>query len=648
MTTNFIVGTAGHVDHGKTSLVKALTGTDTDRLAEEQRRGMTIVPGYASLEIPGGSISFIDVPGHERFVKNMVMGAHGIDAVMIVVACDDGIMPQTVEHARIAELLGIERGFFVLTKTDLCGPDRVREALKEIELFASTTAFDGAEVLIAGGPTGEGISELVGLLTDISGKFSVDRGGGIFRMPVDRVFKIRGHGIVVTGTAISGNASVGETVWFGESGDPARIRRIEVHGIDAVSARGGSRCALNLVVREKAIPRVHQVIYGGDGIEHSIRFEGVVRLIGADPSGVKRGLRVIVHSATWRAFARMTLLERLHEAPDPASESHAEWGCLSERWLASFTLEEPRLLWAMDRIVVRDGAGKSTVGGGFVTIPVVGGGISRKHGDSGFVPATPSTGDVVSSILDRVSSGGIAFRELRRAFALTSPELLAVLNSDRRFCLAGGREPQDCLVMKVEKFDSLSGIVLKTLDDLHSASPERKFFSAEEIALGSNAESSVVAFILSDLAFRKEKISELGGGWRLAGVRSTLRNEDAEIRRKILRLFTSRENRFSVVTKRDLENSASNDVKSLSRVLKFMCDSGELTLIDGSGYLPEPDFAEVVRLASEYIRDKGDLEAVSFKTILNLGRKAAVVILEEMDRRGITYRRGNSRFLRTP
>src|SRR5438128_12508807 len=249
----YIIGTAGHIDHGKTSLVKALTGQDTDRLKEEKERGISIDLGFAELALAdGASAGVVDVPGHERFIKNMLAGAHGIDLVLFVVAADDGVMPQTEEHLDILHLLGVRRGIFVITKTDLVDAARVAAVREEIEILTLDTTLEGAPIVPVSTLTGAGLDALRAQIAAELGRPAGPPPPGHFRLPVDRAFVIRGHGVVVTGTAIAGAVREGDTLRVLPGGETARVRSLEVHGVHVPRAEHGQRVAINLAGVERS------------------------------------------------------------------------------------------------------------------------------------------------------------------------------------------------------------------------------------------------------------------------------------------------------------------------------------------------------------------------------------------------------------
>jgi len=249
----YIIGTAGHIDHGKTSLIKALTGLDTDRLKEEKERGISIDLGFAHLDLPDGtSAGIVDVPGHERFIKNMLAGAHGIDLVLFTVAADDGVMPQTEEHLDIVHLLGVKMAIFVITKADLVPPSRIAEVGEEIDILTLGTVLENSPKIAVSSATGQGIAELKERIAEILKGQNKKPPSGYFRLPVDRAFILQGHGVVVTGTGLSGEVRVGEQLRCLPGNHMFRVRSLQVHGKSVDSAGWGQRVAMNLTGPDRA------------------------------------------------------------------------------------------------------------------------------------------------------------------------------------------------------------------------------------------------------------------------------------------------------------------------------------------------------------------------------------------------------------
>ena len=301
------MGTAGHVDHGKTALIKRLTGVDTDRLKEEKERGITIELGFASLVLPGGlMLGVVDVPGHERFVRNMVAGAAGIDLVIMVIAADEGVMPQTREHLQICTLLGIRKGFVALTKIDMVDGEWLGLVEEDVREFLKGTFLDGAPVVPVSSMTGAGFPELNETIARVSHEVDAGADIGLFRLPIDRVFTMRGFGTVVTGSLASGNIKVGEEVEIAPIGVRTKVRGIQVHNQSVEIAEAGQRTAINLQGIEKAILERGYVLTRPDTVPASHRLDVVFRHLAGSPRKLKNRTLVRFHAGTSEVMARVT------------------------------------------------------------------------------------------------------------------------------------------------------------------------------------------------------------------------------------------------------------------------------------------------------------------------------------------------------
>ena len=349
-----IVGTAGHIDHGKTSLVRALTGIDTDRLKEEKARGISIDLGFAYLPAPDGSVlGFVDVPGHERFVRNMLAGATGIDFVLLVVAADDGVMPQTREHLAIVNLLGIDRGVVALTKCDLVEPSRRAEVSADITQRLENTGLADCEIVPVSTVTGYGIDRLRDRLFDAAGMMRARVASGAFRLAVDRSFTLAGSGTVVTGTVLSGAISTGDRVVISPSGLAARVRSIHAQNRPTERGVAGQRCALNLAgsgVTKDSIER-GDVVLDPDLHAPTDRIDATLRLLSSEQKPVIQWTPVRLHHAATEVGARIVLLG--NEQIPPGGEA-----------LIQLVLERPIATAAGGRFVLRDTTAQHTIGGG--------------------------------------------------------------------------------------------------------------------------------------------------------------------------------------------------------------------------------------------------------------------------------------------
>ena len=354
-----IVATAGHVDHGKTLLVKALTGTDTDRLPEEKKRGLTIDLGFAYWQPADGPvIGFVDVPGHERFVRNMLAGVGIVDIALLVVAADDGVMPQTREHLAILDLLGISTGVVALTKIDRVDPARVDEVADSVRAVLSDTRLAGAPVFPLSAHTGDGVAELAAHLEELARTLDARDAGGHFRLAVDRCFTIAGAGLVVTGSVFSGQASVGETVLLSPPGITARIRGLHAQNRQAETARAGQRCALNLAGAELDKDHVHRGDWVLSEAAHAptARFDAELRVLANEARALKHWTPMHLHLGAADVTCRVAVLEGGRIAP-------------GETGLAQLVLDHAIGALAGDRFILRDQSARRTVAGGRIIDP---------------------------------------------------------------------------------------------------------------------------------------------------------------------------------------------------------------------------------------------------------------------------------------
>src|SRR5262245_41950457 len=348
----YIIGTAGHIDHGKTSLIKALTGQDTDRLKEEKERGISIDLGFAHFDLPDGtSAGIVDVPGHERFIKNMLAGAHGIDLVLFTVAADDGVMPQTEEHLDIVHLLGVKMAIFVITKVDLVSPARIAEVEEEIDILTLGTTLEGSPKIAVSSATGRGIDELKETIEDILKSHVKAAPAGYFRLPVDRAFVLQGHGVVVTGTGLSGEIKVGEQVRCLPGDNLFRVRSLQVHSKSVETAGWGQRVAMNLTGPERAEIARGQVICHEKISLVTERFDACVEVRPAATKGIKNHQRVRVHLGTAERLGKIVLLGG-GEKLDPKQSSYCQ-----------ITVSAPLPALRGDHFILRDETARRTLAG---------------------------------------------------------------------------------------------------------------------------------------------------------------------------------------------------------------------------------------------------------------------------------------------
>lgn len=353
-----ILGTAGHIDHGKTSLIRALTNIETDRLKEEKARGITIELGFAHLSLPGGQLlGIVDVPGHEKFVKNMVAGATGMDLVALVIAADEGVMPQTKEHLEICQLLNVEHGLIVLTKCDMVDEEWIELVKEDIAEYLKGSFLEGTPMVQVSSITGEGIDGLINTLDKIVGEIPERNSGNFFRLPVDRVFTMKGFGTVVTGTTISGNIKTGDEITIYPQEIHSKIRGIQVHNEDADGVSAGLRTAINIQSMEKAQIQRGNILAARDTLKATYMVDVELELLSSSARQLKNRAKVRFHSGTAEIIGTVVLLDR-----DVLKQG--------ETCFAQIRLDEPTTLLQGDRYLIRSYSPVRTIGGGRVINPL--------------------------------------------------------------------------------------------------------------------------------------------------------------------------------------------------------------------------------------------------------------------------------------
>ena len=412
-----ILGTAGHIDHGKTSLIRALTGIDTDRLKEEKLRGITIELGFAYMDLPGGDrLGIVDVPGHERFVKHMVAGATGIDLVALVIAADEGVMPQTREHMEICELLRVQKGLVVLTKIDLVDdPDWLEMVQEDVVTF-----LDGSPIIRVSAATGEGLDDLKHALAKLVAEAQTRSSDGPFRLPVDRVFSMRGFGTVVTGTSAAGRLRIGDSVMVYPMQHKTKVRGLQVHNEEVQEIYAGQRTAVNLQAVERALIQRGNVVATPGALVPTHLLDVELELLSSAPRPLKHRAKVRFHTGTAEHLATAVLLDREELKP-------------GEKAFAQIRLDQPTTALRGDRFVLRSYSPVQTIGGGAILHP-----LPRKHKGHGRLEAAVA----LSALVDGDNEEVIMWHVLDAGWAGVTVDELQV-RTNTPFRRPGGHPASD-------------------------------------------------------------------------------------------------------------------------------------------------------------------------------------------------------------
>ncbi len=632
-----ILGTAGHIDHGKTTLVKALTGIDTDRLKEEKKRGITIELGFAHLTLPSGvRLGIVDVPGHERFIKNMVAGASGIDLVALVIAADEGIMPQTREHLEICELLGVKSGIVVLTKKDLVDEEWLQLVKEDVLQGLKGTFLEQAPVVTVSAVTGEGLEELVEVLDNLVAHIPDRSAEGPFRLPVDRVFTIKGFGTVVTGTALSGRLKVGEEVVIYPQGLSSRVRRIQVHGQDRDFAEAGLRTALNLQGIEKEdVERGHVVAHPGV-LQPSYILDLDLRYLSSAPRPLLHNTRVRFHIGTSEILGRIFLIGR--ERVDPGS-----------RALVQIRLEEPVVCWRGDHFVIRSYSPMVTIGGGVVLDPLA---RRRKRSQRHQLEelkllrdGTPQ--EVVFYHVKRAGILGITEEKLALRVSLFGEALKKVLQElasqgKIRQIYGEGRKIYIC----GELYARLKEEILERLARFHQKIPLRPGLSKEDLRhrLPSGLDVRVFETMLKELE-QEGKIAREKELIRLATHRIVLADELEELKKNIEEAF--RQEGFQPRDKDEILSQFRENPDLTVEIYHLLLKEGLLIPVKENLVYHVEVIEEIKQRLREFFREHKELAVGDFRKLLSgASRKYLIPLLEYLDRERFTMRLGDKRILR--
>jgi len=634
MTTErrIVFGTAGHVDHGKSMLVKALTGTDPDRWAEEKAREMTIDLGFAFLELPGFSepVAIVDVPGHEMFVRNMVAGATGIDAAIFVVAADEGVMPQTREHLDVLRYLRVRAGVVALTKIDRVTPERVDEVQKQVAALLAGTLLEGIPFAPVSARTGEGIDALKKLLQRVAENIEPRSSGGVFRLPIDRVFTLKGVGTVITGTVVSGSLEAGETVSALPLGRDLRTRSLQVHDRPVKHVSAGQRAAVNLAdVAKEELHRGDALATPG-AVAPTSMMDVRLHLSRSASKPLRQRARLRVHHASKEVMARAVLLEM--DALTPGSEG-----------IAQLRLEAPLIAMAGDLFVIRSYSPMRVIGGGQVIDPHP---PKRRRRDSAsdVLSRESLTGEeVLVERLDRAGAVGAGFEELRVAVGMDDAGLrstLEELQADKR--AVQGRKG---LWLSAGAVEEMQAEVVRELDTLHARNPLRTWIELNALASRVVKDRDLNAcFRLALEALEQAgKVRTQGEGVRLVGREPEWRGPHATAREKILE--TCDRAGLAGPSDKELSELTGLSLEETRRVLAALADAGELCALAPSIYVLAETMDRLREKVREHLERQGRMTIGQARDLLGASRKYLLPFLERLDREGLTVRRGDYREL---
>lgn len=631
----FVLGTAGHVDHGKTALIKALTGVDTDRLKEEKQRGITIELGFASLALPSGqTLGIVDVPGHEKFIKNMVSGAAGIDLVMMVIAADEGIMPQTKEHLHICSLLGISKGIVALTKTDMVEEDWLNLVQSEIADFLKGTFLEGAPVVPVSAVAEKGLTDLIRDLDSIVNKLAEKTDDGIFRLPVDRVFTMKGFGTVVTGTLVSDHINTGEEIQILPANITARIRGLQVHNQLVEEAWAGQRTAVNLQGVEKSIINRGNVLVRPQTVWPTQRLDVLVEYLASNAKNLKNRTLVRLHTGTSEIISRIILLETDELAP-------------GQKGFAQLILSDEDVVVAGDHFVLRSYSPVTTIGGGRIIDP-----LPKKHkrlndkiiADLNLLQKG-SLPEKIDIILERAGFTGINLQRLAFRLGVKAKKIREALenlfSAKKAFLL----DSDDTTVISANIFHQIEEVLIGIITDYHKNNPLKEGISKEElkVSLGNYVSPKLFNMVLGSLNKKGVTASDKDNV-RLARYQVELAGDLDSLRRDITQIYKE-----AGLTPPSLNEVITRFIAQKAKahsIINLMLKEGNLIKIN-----EELCFwgETLTNLRNDYkamlIKD-GKATPASFKDLTGLSRKYIIPLMEYFDMNKLTVRVENHRILR--
>ena len=635
MTTapkSVIVGTAGHIDHGKSTLVEALTGTHPDRLEEEKRRGITIDLGFAFLEEDGVRYGFVDVPGHERFVKNMLAGASGIDLVLLVIAADELIRPQTREHFDICRLLGVESGVIALTKCDLVDADMRELARLEAEEFVKGSFLAGAEIVDVSAKTGQGLIELKAALRGAAREVRVKDTAKYFRLPIDRSFAVKGFGSVVTGTLFSGQVSVGEEVELLPGGKLLRVRGLQSGGKSVERAEAGRRTAVNLAGIEHTAIQRGMVLSTKGRLRPTRRTDVRLELLpGAPP--LKHRQRVHFHAGTLETVGEIYLLGSRELAT-------------GQRALAQIRLQDEAVLVRGDRFIIRQFSPVVTIGGGVVLNPQARRFTAKDSNRAQFLEmlekGTPE--EILRAMAERNILGITAGEVIvRTGWLATELEGVAKALLAKQAIRIVSQEP--LVLLSEQRFSDIAKQLLARVERFHKENPLLPGTTREELKanLGRRVRPEAFATALQSLTEQKKLVLQ-GEFVKKAGAEITLAPEELRAKEQILQAFAKAG--LAVPSVKDVLAQLKMETTRAEKLLQILLREKVLVRVSAELIFHHAALESLTGLLAEYKKSKGERIGVpAFKELTGVTRKYAIPLLEHLDRQRLTRRMGDERVI---
>jgi len=633
--TQLILGTAGHIDHGKTALMKALTNVDLDRLKEEKERGITIELGFASLALPSNlRLGIVDVPGHEKFIKRMISGAGGVDIVVLVVAADDGVMPQTREHLDICQLLNIRTGLVAITKVDLVDSEWLELVQEDITQIVKGTFLEGNPIIPVSTVTGEGIPQLVSAIENIARTIDKRFSKGLCFLPVDRIFTMRGFGTVVTGTLISGEIKVGNTIEILPSGIQAKVRKIQVHNNAVETSLGGQRTAVNLQGIEKGSLKRGDILSHPDTLRPSYRFDVRLKLLTDAPHPLKHGDQVRLHIFTAQTLARIICYEE--GMLEPGGTYHVQ-----------LRSSDPIVTIPGARFIIRNPDATRTLGGGEVFDPH-----PPRHRRSD--PKTKiwfqtfqdkKLEPILTAIAKTSGVKGITKKEIFGRVHAPMAQIETTWEQLLETKTLIKINPESHLSVHSETVRTCEQKLVNLIKAYHQQNPLKPGMHAMEARhqLGLEVSDRLYEYLIQEMK-KKGTIGSSGELVYYAGHKVALSPEQITLKQDIE--ATYRSHGLTPPTLRELTAQLSAAPEVINNLLNLSVQEGTLLKVKDDLYFCMEHIAQLKKRLIEYLRENKELTPGDFKKMTDISRKYLIPLLEYFDREKITMRVGDKRLLR--
>ena len=628
---HFVIGTAGHIDHGKTSLVKHLTGTDTDRLSEEKERGMTIDLGFAFI---GDDITIIDVPGHEKFVRNMVAGVSAIDLVLLVIAADDGVMPQTREHLDILKLLQIKQGIIIVTKTDIVESDWVELVIDDIKQIMKNTFLENAPLVRVSNETGDGIDQLKEYIFDAVSKKESKTDKGIFRLPIDRVFTMKGFGTVAAGTVLSGSLSLDQQIELLPKQEKVRVRGLQIHEKSVTNVKIGDRAAINLAgVEKKSLVRGY-VLAESKIFHPTLFFDGKFYLLESAPRNLKNTARIRLNIGTNEVIGRVSILDKNEIKP-------------GESAFIQFRLEKPVVIDTGDRFVVRSYSPVFTIGGGIVldTKPRKHKRFSKDILDKMAILEKGDPEQIVEQRLIKSKFNPLDINQIARDISYLPEKvekLILSLEEKSRIYLFSEKKKNKYI--HYGSFSQLKEKINLFLFEYHKENPAKLGIMKNNLRIAIEKTLNISLFnnIIEQL-IQEEKIVFKNNKIALTSHKVQYSETQKKNIDLIAQLFL--DEGFATSNKKQLVEKTKIPESEATEVIEILLESGVLIKIDDDMIFHSDKIIEAQKLVKEFFTVNSELTVGDFRQLLNTSRKYSVPLLNYFESIGLTIRQQAVRIL---